>query len=393
VYKRQPLNGFSPILNWIKKNNIPYSILSAPLRGNHKASIAGKKSWLSKHNPNAKEEIFTGTKEKYAMAGGQPNVLIDDHGKYITRWQSNGGIGIKHTDKNPQATISALEKIYSNQVEENISVTGTRRGQEARKKKLRPGSEEWFKHWFSLPLMKREDLELAKTEMLEYAKQYMQEGYRLQLERGTDMDVLHITDTTTGKRTEVRGKPDYERAYDPTDKLHQLLDKIGKASNISDLINGEVVGINPKHPDGTNAKKHADTAFNESSQLDSLSKFVRSQREAPDQVLYQMMMAPDTYGHEASNFVRSWYEKTKEENGLNDVDSALEIMVDELRLIEKNVDENFKDGKKPGRKGLAKRMGVDCSKPVGELRKIAKNSSGEKQRMAHWCANMKSGRK
>jgi pyrimidine deaminase RibD-like protein len=55
--------------------------------------------------------------------------------------------------------------------------------------------------------------------------------------------------------------------------------------------------------------------------------------------------------------------------------------------------ENYKDGKKPGRKGLAKRMGVDCSKSVTALRKIAKNSSGEKQRMAHWCANMKAGKK
>jgi hypothetical protein len=55
--------------------------------------------------------------------------------------------------------------------------------------------------------------------------------------------------------------------------------------------------------------------------------------------------------------------------------------------------ENFADGKKPGRKGLAKRMGVDCSKSKTELRKIAKNSSGEKQRMAHWCANMKGGKK
>lgn len=54
--------------------------------------------------------------------------------------------------------------------------------------------------------------------------------------------------------------------------------------------------------------------------------------------------------------------------------------------------ENFADGKKPGRKGLAKRSGVDCSKSETELRKIAKNSSGEKQRMAHWCANMKSGK-
>jgi hypothetical protein len=57
------------------------------------------------------------------------------------------------------------------------------------------------------------------------------------------------------------------------------------------------------------------------------------------------------------------------------------------------VKENFADGKKPGRKGLAKRVGVDCSKSEAELRKIAKRSSGEKQRMAHWCANMKGGKK
>jgi hypothetical protein len=57
-----------------------------------------------------------------------------------------------------------------------------------------------------------------------------------------------------------------------------------------------------------------------------------------------------------------------------------------------DLEENFHDGKKPGRKGLAKRTGVDCGKSVTDLRKIAKNSSGEKQRIAHWCANMKSGR-
>lgn len=56
------------------------------------------------------------------------------------------------------------------------------------------------------------------------------------------------------------------------------------------------------------------------------------------------------------------------------------------------IDENFADGKKPGRKGLAKRVGVDCRQPVSQLRKIAKSSSGERQRMAHWCANMKAGR-
>lgn len=55
--------------------------------------------------------------------------------------------------------------------------------------------------------------------------------------------------------------------------------------------------------------------------------------------------------------------------------------------------ENFADGKNPGRKGLAKRSGVDCKQSVSKLRSVAKSSSGEKQRMAHWCANMKSGKK
>ena len=60
--------------------------------------------------------------------------------------------------------------------------------------------------------------------------------------------------------------------------------------------------------------------------------------------------------------------------------------------LEQALNENFADGKKPGRKGLAKRSGVNCKQSVSKLRSIAKNSSGERQRMAHWCANMKSGR-
>jgi hypothetical protein len=56
------------------------------------------------------------------------------------------------------------------------------------------------------------------------------------------------------------------------------------------------------------------------------------------------------------------------------------------------IDENFADGKNPGRKGLAKRSGVNTKAGVSSLRKTAKNSSGEKQRMAHWLANMKAGR-
>ena len=64
------------------------------------------------------------------------------------------------------------------------------------------------------------------------------------------------------------------------------------------------------------------------------------------------------------------------------------------RLVadDESLDENFADGRNPGRKGLAKRSGVNTKASVSSLRKTAKNSSGEKQRMAHWLANMKAGR-
>jgi 5'(3')-deoxyribonucleotidase len=57
--------------------------------------------------------------------------------------------------------------------------------------------------------------------------------------------------------------------------------------------------------------------------------------------------------------------------------------------------ENFADGKKKGksRPGRVKKSGASCSSSVTELRKKAKNASGERAKMYHWCANMKSGKK
>ena len=63
-----------------------------------------------------------------------------------------------------------------------------------------------------------------------------------------------------------------------------------------------------------------------------------------------------------------------------------------VKLQGSEFQENFADGKKPGRKGLAKRSGVNTNASVSSLRKTAKSSSGEKARIAHWLANMKAGR-
>ncbi len=138
---------------------------------------------------------------------------------------------------------------------------------------------------------KFEWLEKTRTDTYEYKlNESVNEGYKLQLERDADMMVLNITDTETGKRTEVRGKAGYESGnYDANDKLHQLLDRIGKASNISELINGEVVGINPKHPDGKNAKAHADTAFNEAAGVGRVVKGVNTTVDVgPNEIIKQV---------------------------------------------------------------------------------------------------------
>ena len=172
----------------------------------------------------------------------------------------------------------------------------------------------------ALEMLGYKSVEVARLPWtLEQILENFTEGYKLQLERDREMLVLNITDTSTGKRTEVRGNPGYETEYDANDKLHQLLDKVGKSANISDLMNGEVVGINPNHPDADRAKAATDRAYSE----------------------------------------------------------------------------NFADGKKKGksRPGRVKKSGASCNGSVTALRKRAKNASGEKAKMYHWCANMKSGRK
>ena len=66
-----------------------------------------------------------------------------------------------------------------------------------------------------------------------------------------------------------------------------------------------------------------------------------------------------------------------------------------IAMAKKLTTENFADGKVKGksRPGRVKRAGASCKGSVTSLRAKAKKSSGEKAKMYHWCANMKSGRK
>jgi len=64
------------------------------------------------------------------------------------------------------------------------------------------------------------------------------------------------------------------------------------------------------------------------------------------------------------------------------------------RKKNEEIEENFADGKKKGksRPGRVKKAGASCKGSVTDLRARAKKYGGEKGKMYHWCANMKSGR-
>jgi hypothetical protein len=84
------------------------------------------------------------------------------------------------------------------------------------------------------------------------------------------------------------------------------------------------------------------------------------------------------------------------QNATKDVPVGGQYMnVKKLKLDWKEFNENFADGKKKGksRPGRVKRAGASCKGSVSSLRARAKKYSGEKGKMYHWCANMKSGRK
>jgi hypothetical protein len=410
------------------------------------------------------------------------------------------------------AKNSTPNKLFNLGISENISHTAQALKDKEKKLGLKPGDPGWFKLWFDLPLL-REDKNKS-------------ESYLLQLERDYDADmlVLHVKDNRTGARTEVRGKLGYEtNGYDPTDRLHIILDEIGKAANISELMNGEVVSINPNHPEGEKAKAVARQLTKEditTVDLQQLETFadklfgkvgidveftrhfldrvndIRNQKPITMSELTRLFkqeykrwgkpIAQMGPGQEAVMkdlqtdinlpFALRWDEKNQEldliaktimrkkgfrtpnqefpveskveeENPVGYIGRKLNFAFQADRYIKaaeylhkilkrkheetdgnlrhdlgyytqmlsqqvKNMNgreledvylalfgrqlfENFADGKVKGksRPGRVKRAGASCKGSVSELRKKAKNSSGEKAKMYHWCANMKSGRK
>ena len=99
--------------------NGQYKILSKALAGD-KRVVTQKKQWVQTNlQPQPNEVIImtaTGDKGMYAkQADGTPNILIDDFGYNIKKWQSAGGIGIQHTNGTVNNTVKQLQAVLKNE--------------------------------------------------------------------------------------------------------------------------------------------------------------------------------------------------------------------------------------------------------------------------------------
>jgi len=78
---------------------------------------------------------------------------------------------INNKGRNKNYEFRQLMIRYPN-VNENMSVTGTDRQKEEQQNKLKPGSDAWFAHWFSRPLMTREDVNKLKEDLAQTINEF-----------------------------------------------------------------------------------------------------------------------------------------------------------------------------------------------------------------------------
>jgi len=257
------------LLSLIKKLKGKYNILSAPL-ANDPNSEPHKRQWIAKNLkafPPSKVYI-TADKSKFAtQPDGTPNILIDDFGQNINKWQAAGGVGFKHKDHKFERTVQNLAQHMKGPAKETY----------ARDELPQIGAKELSKIYHTKE-------SIAFSNIIPVQKERIQENYAKQLR------------------------------------------KIA-SGNYTPIV------------------------------VDCENKII---------------------------------------NGHHRYDILKKLAIENVTVIKLPIYlENFADGKKKGksRPGRVKRSGASCKGSVTSLRAKAKKSSGERAKMYHWCANMKSGRK
>ena len=103
------------LLGMIKDLKGSYTILSSPLPDDPN-SEPHKREWIDKHLSFFPPEkvIITHNKTPYATNNdGSPNILIDDFGQNVNKWEAAGGVGFKHKDHKFERTAKAIQQHMS----------------------------------------------------------------------------------------------------------------------------------------------------------------------------------------------------------------------------------------------------------------------------------------
>ena len=106
----KPTPNAGKLLALVRELKGSYTILSSPLADDPR-SEPHKRMWVEKNLKQfpPKKVIITGNKAKYAQqSDGTPNILIDDFGQNIDKWNAAGGIGVKHKDHKFERTFKSL---------------------------------------------------------------------------------------------------------------------------------------------------------------------------------------------------------------------------------------------------------------------------------------------
>ena len=388
------------LLALIKKIKGSYTICSSPLADDPR-SEPHKREWIKKNLSffPPKQVIITSDKAKYAtQSDGTPNILIDDFGKNVNAWEAAGGEGFKYKDHKFERTAKELQQ----HLQEPANERELSKGEEKEKERIVKGMKK-AKGDFKDRYGKDADAVMYAT-----ATKLAKEGKHIPNPKNafvTKADTAYDFIKIGTNMANLKSMPTGVSNYDEPDimiapyagrkemkylqkELKRLGYKVQDADGYQDAHYDEKPTGGEEPPQVKNEGKLGRLKISKMRPVHKKRKF----RKLFNQLkrMGENTMSPitvDKHGHIV--------------NGHHRYD-ALRLMGEEyatVRMIDVHVsetlDENFADGKKKGKSkpGRVKKSGASCNGSVTKLRKMAKKYSGERAKMYHWCANMKSGNK
>lgn len=388
------------LLELIKKVKGSYTICSSPLADDPR-SEPHKREWIKKNLSffPPKKVIITSNKPKYAtQSDGTPNILIDDFGKNVNAWEAAGGEGFKYKDHKFERTAKELQQ----HLQQPATERELTKGEDKEKERIVKGMKK-KKGDFKDRYGKDADAVMYAT-----ATKLAKEGKHIPNPKNsflTKADTAYDFIKIGTNMANLKSMPTGISNYDEPDIM--IAPYAGKKEMKYLQKELKRLGYKVQDADGYQDAHYDDKATNgeEPPQLKNegklgrlkISKMRPVHKKRKFSKLFNQLkrigednLSPitvDKHGHIV--------------NGHHRYD-ALRLIGSEyapVRMIDVHVsetlDENFADGKRKGKSkpGRVKKAGASCNGSVTSLRTKAKKYSGEKAKMYHWCANMKSGRK